>query len=79
METTTYAALITLLLTAGAFIFTYFETPRKFFNKGMKELRNIRISNPKKKTNTPFTIGLNNDLSSGNGAQNDLLIYIHKH
>ena len=73
MDSITYATLLGIVFLSGIFIFTYFETPRKSFNKGMKKLKNIGNMNFSKNTKS-ITIPSKN---GKNGSE--VGFYIHEY
>ena len=87
MGTVTYAALMVIIFIIGALIFGYFETPvitlQKGLNsldKGMKNLRNIKVLSLSKKNDKSLTVGLPQSVNTNKSeGSDDLKIYVHEY
>lgn len=81
MDSITYTIILGIVFFTGIFVFTYFETPRKRFNKGIRQLRNMGMTNLK--TNKTLTIPSQNKNSglhiSKNNQQCGIGVFVHEY
>jgi len=81
----TYSIILLLVFLAGIFVFTYFETPRKTldrgirsFNKGMKKMK-IHILNVNKSANKPLILPGENKRSVKGDDELEVRVYVHEY
>jgi hypothetical protein len=87
MGTITYGASLVILFIVAAFIFGYFETPRRALTKGLsglgksvRKLRNIKVVTLNKRNNKSLTVGLPETNSSHKTNNSDnMRVYVHEY
>lgn len=80
MDTLTYSAIIGVVFILGIFVFTYFESPRNTFNKGIKKVKEIQFLKMNQSSGkTALTIPSGKKQNSKGNSKDDLRIYVHEY
>ena len=75
MDTLTYSIMIGVLFLFGVFVFTYYETPRTTFKRGIRRVKNIQFLSMSRNNKSSLILPEQKDASK----QNDLKIYVHEY
>lgn len=86
MDSVTYGIIIGMVFLAGVFVFTYFETPVRTINRGIRtidknirKLKQVQVLNIRRKPRLPLTLPGRNSKSPEENSQDNIKVYVHEY